>query len=104
MVNYMRLVAVALFILATVTIAASYFLIPKVYAIILTDFYRQYWHLLTLLFLITLLFLSLAFYLEHGAFSAARWMQHGVALILIGLFIRVTFMLVHVAERFFAFI
>ena len=103
-VNYMRPMAVVLFILATVVITVSYFFIPKVYAIVLTEFYRQYWHLLTFLFLIAVLFLGLAFYLEHGLSSATRWIQHCAALILIGLFVRVVFMLTHIVERFFAFI
>lgn len=102
-VNYMRPVAVIMFALVTATIVVSYSCLPKVYAIILADFYHQYWRLLSVLFLIATVFLGFAFYVEHGLL-VTHWIQHSIAILFIALFVRMGLMLVQIANTFLAFV
>lgn len=101
-VNYMRLVAVIMFVLITAAIVISYFFIPKNYTILLADFYHQYWRLLTVLFFIATFFLGFAFYVERGLL-AAHWIQHSVAILFISVFIFVGLFLIKIADTFFTF-
>lgn len=101
-VNYMRPTAVTLFALVTVAIVISFFSIPKVYSITLSDFYCHYWHLLTELFVIATLFLVFAFYVERR-WLAVHWIQHSIAILFMSLFIREGFILLRVADTFLAF-
>jgi hypothetical protein len=99
----MRPLAVVMFTLVTVTILVSYLYIPKTYAVSLAGFYRQYWHLLTALFFISIFFLSFAFYVEHKLLIA-RWTQHFIALLFISLFVWMEWLLVEITNIFLAFL
>lgn len=102
-VNYMRPTAVTLFTLVTVAIVISFFCIPKIYSITLSDFYHQYWHLLTELFVVATLFLMFAFYVERK-WPAVHWVQHSTAILFVAIFVRESFVLLRITDTFLAFV
>lgn len=99
----MRPLAVLAFLLVTIAIVASYYLIPKVFAITLTNYYCKYWRLLTISFMITLIFLAFAFYSERKGYEA-HWFQHLIAFLLISYFIKEVIELMRVGDAFLAFL
>lgn len=101
--NYMRPLSVLAFLLVTIAIVASYYLVPKIFALTLTHYYYKYWHLLTISFFITLIFLAFAFYSERKSHEA-HWFQHLIAFILIGYFINELIDLIQVGDAFLAFL
>lgn len=103
MINYMRPLAALLFLLVSVTIVASYSLIPKVLAVGLSDFYLKYWQLLTWLFTIATLFLFFAFYAERSV-NKRYWFYHLIALLLLVYFIYEVIKLFQIGDIFLGFL
>lgn len=99
--NYMRPMAMVLLLAITMVIACSFFLIPKPLALSLPYFYYQFWHKLTLLFAIAVLFLGNAFYPGPVAIG---WLKHLFAILLIGWFLVEIMLLVRVGNIFLAFV
>lgn len=99
---YMRPVAVLLLFMLSIAILSSYIFIPKSLVFALPDFYHHYWRLLSVLLLICILFLGLAFYAERK--TVARGLFHLIALALIAGFIWETLKLIDVGGILFAFI
>jgi hypothetical protein len=101
--NYMRPLAMLLFVLVSMAIIAAYFFIPKIFVASLPFFYHQFWHRLTLLFIIAILFLAFSFYMESNT-HIKRWMVHLVAVLLLIWFVGELCMLFKTSDIFLAFI
>jgi hypothetical protein len=101
--NYMRPLAMLLFVLVSITIVAAYFFVPKVFLHSLPFFYHQFWRQLTLLFIIALAFLCFAFYMEENT-RITRWVMHAIAILLLAWFIGEMCMLIKTSGIFLAFI
>lgn len=102
--NYMRPMAVLLLILVSTAIILSYYFIPQVLAITLIDFYHRYWRVLTVLFVISCLFLIYAFYIDHATWLRRNWMQHVIAVALLVWLIRELWVLINVSDILFAYV
>lgn len=100
--NYMRPVAMLLLFLLSVGILSSFIFIPKNLVYALPDYYHHYWQLLSILLMITVVFLGMAFYAERK--SNANWLHHTIALTLIVWFIKETYTLINIGGILFAFI
>jgi hypothetical protein len=101
--NYMRPLAMLLLVLVSVTIVAAYFFVPKIFLHSLPFFYHQFWRQLTLLFIIALLFLGVAFYTEKNT-HIAQWVMHVAAILLLIWFMGEVYMLIKTGGIFLAFI
>lgn len=101
--NYMRPLAMLMFVLVSISIVAAYFLIPKVFIHSLPFFYRQFWRQLTILFIIALVFLGFSFYIEKDT-HITRWVAHIIAVLLLAWFVAEGFLLIKTSNIFFAFL
>lgn len=101
--NYMRPTAVLLLLLISVVIVCAFFLISKDVALGLPYFYHRFWHKVTLLFIIALLFSMVSLYAERIPIFD-RWLGHMLAIALIGWFVDEAIGLTKVGDIFFTFI
>jgi len=97
--HQMRLLAILFIAVVSITIILSYTLIPTTTAVSLADFYRQYWQVLTRLFVIAAVFMILAYSVEQS-WLRITWTQRAAALVLIAGFVAESIQLIQIAELF----
>lgn len=99
----MRISAILLLLIVSSAIIYSYIRIPSILAISLSDFYKEYWYLLTKLFAIAAIFLLFAYSVERE-WMATSWPQRVIAFSLIALFIKEFVELIDVVGLLLAFV
>src|SRR5438309_1818910 len=97
----MRILAILLLLIISGIIVCSYIFVPSNLAVSLSDFYKQYWYLLTKLFAIAAIFLLFAYSVERE-WLATSWPQRLLAFCLVALFIKEFVQLIDIADLLLA--
>ncbi len=69
----------------------------------ISEFYKEYWYLLTKLFALAAIFILFAYSVERD-WLATSWLQRLIAFVLIALFIKEFIKLINIADLLLAFI